>query len=404
MAFKIFLFAVLFLRIILFNIPSFQIDMNAWESWSYRLVTLGLSNFYSFDYFADYFPGYLYILWIFGSFYHFIFPQLSFSNIGFEFMVKFITTLFDIGTAYYIYKIVNKYLPKFSKFAALFYLVNPAVIFNSSVWGQIDGIFTFFLVYSCFLLTEVKKPIESSFVSSIAVLIKPHSLALLPAFVLYNFKFYEKYLVVVLLILLLVPIIMSIPFFPNNPVLGLVSLSRSSANVYPFTSLFAFNFWGILGWWKSDKSSLFSLSYQIWGFVLYAVSMIFILYPAVKNKIKSKHFYLVSFLSFMSFYLFLTRMHERYLFASLAFILIAAFINKSKLLGLIYFFISIVHFINLWYVYYYYNFVYNDIKTGNNFFYMAIDGNKTILSLAVIACFVTVLVYYYKSFNEKISK
>jgi len=404
MVLKILFAAVLFLRIILFNLPSFHTDMSAWESWSYKLVSLGPANFYSENYFSDYFPGYLYILWIAGGFYHFIFPNVSFADLKFESMIKLITLAFDIATAYFIYKIVNNYSKKFSKLSALLYMLNPAVIFNSSIWGQVDGIFTFFIVYSCFLLTEVKKPIASSFLSSLAILIKPQSLAILPMILLYNLKFYKKHLAIILLVVTFIPIFLSLPFFVNDPLLGLINLGKNAASVYPYSSLFAFNFWGIFGFWKTDQNIFLIFPYQAWGFILYTVSIILVVYPFIKNKTKQKHFYIASSLSFMAFFLFLTRMHERYLFPFLAFVLIASFISKSKILALMYVVVSIINLINLWYVYYFYNFVYNNAEAAENFFYQFINQNNSIFSIVTILCFILTLIYYYKSFNEKISK
>lgn len=406
MVLKILLATVIFLRVILFSLPSFHIDMSAWESWSYRLVSVGPSNFYSENYFSDYFPGYLYILWVAGEIYSSIFPNLSFADLKFETMIKLITLAFDIATSYYIYKIVNNYSKKLSKLSALLYLFNPAVIFNSSIWGQVDGVFTFFIVYSCFML-EIKKPVVSSFFASIAILIKPQSLAIIPMILLYNFKFYKRHLVKILLIVTFIPIVLSVPFFINNPLFGLINLAQNASSVYPYSSLFAFNFWGLFGFWKPDQNIFLVFPHQIWGFILYAVSMILIVYPFIKNETKQKHFYIASSLSFLSFFIFLTRMHERYLFPFLAFVLIATFISKSKILALVYLIISFINVINLWYVYYFYNFVYNSSKVADSFEYHAhqfIGQNSSVFSITTVACFILILIYYYKSFNEKISK
>lgn len=401
---KLLFILILTLRIILFNLQSFHIDMTDWESWSYRLINLGISNFYSGNYFVDYFPGYLYILWIIGKVYHFIFPSLSFASYNFEIIIKFVTTLFDLGTAFYVYKIVHKYSSKLASASALLYLANPAVIFNSSVWGQIDGVFTFFLVYSCYLLTEIKKPLKSSFFYSIAILIKPQSLALFPVMILQNFKSFKRNILAVLFITFITPVILSIPFFINNPIFGLINLSTNSINVYPYSSLFAFNLWGIFGWWQSDNISFFNLTYKTWGIILYAFSTFLIIYPIIKNKLTPQRLYIAYSLSFIVFYLFLTRIHERYLFPFLAFILIASFINKSKILIGFYFLISLIHVFNLWYVYYFYNFVYNNIKSDSNLLFKFITDYHIIFSIVLILSFISITLLYYRLVYEKINK
>lgn len=396
-------FIILFLRVVLFILPSFQIDMSDWQAWSYRLTTIGFQNFYSQNYFSDYFPGYLYILWLVGNFYHFVFSNLSFANFRFEVLIKLVTTIFDLGTAFYIYKIVNNYSPKFAHLSALLYLINPAVIFNTSVWGQIDGIFTFFLIYSSYLLTETKRPLLSGFSSGLSILLKPHALAFLPVMLSYYLKFFRKQLPKILIIIFFTPIILSIPFFINDPFFGLFNLAQRSVNVYPFSSLFAFNFWGIFNWspWQPDNKTIV-FSYKTWGVILYGISLLIILIPLIKHKFSHLKFYLGTSISFFSFYLFLTRMHERYLFPFLAFILIASLIRKSKKLLGIYLLISLVHFINLWYVYYYYNFVYNNPIEINNSIFNFIGDNHSVFSLITIISFLFLLIFYLS--DEKISK
>lgn len=395
MLFKILFFLLVILRITLFTFPSFETDMNAWKSWAERLNTTGPSNFYSPDYFSDYFPGYLYILWFMGGIYKFIFPHLYFSDFKFEAFIKLVTLLFEIGTTYYIYKITEKFFPKFKFLPPILYLGNPAAIFNSSIWGQIDAVFTFFLVYSSYLLTNARKPILSSFWSAVGLMIKPYSLPILPLLFVYNLKLYRKFLPAVILIIPLVILLLSVPFF-GDP-LRLIDLAKRSSNVYPYTSIFAFNFWGIFGWWKPD-SDIFILSYQTLGQIMYLFLLGIIIFPWIKNKVKPEFFYTAVSLSFFSLFLFLTRMHERYLFPILPFILISAFLNKSKLLLSIYFLVTLIHLLNLLFVYYYYEYVYLNSNFSSNIFYKLINDNHGILSVLNIMIFVVILFVYYKKF------
>lgn len=373
--------------------------MNDWKSWALKLQDSGPSNFYSQNYFSDYFPGYLYILWTSGSIFNFL--SIPINSFQFEVFLKTVTTLFDIGSAFYIYKVVSNYNKKFAIFAPVLYLLNPAIIFNTSVWGQIDGIFTFFLILSFYFLIEKKKIYESSFTTSLGILIKPHSLAILPVLLINDFQNFSRQKFIKSLILgFLVLILMSLPFFPNNPILGIFQLGLKSQNIYPFTSLFAFNFWGIFGWWKPD-SLTFVFTYKTWGIIIYTISILLIIVPLIKKKSDPKYFYLTSALSLLAFFLFPTRIHERYPFPFLAFILISAIIKKSKFLFAIYIISSIVHFINLWFVYYYYNFVYNNPKFASNIFYLFINENYKFFSILMVVSFVILLIFYYKTYAKK---
>jgi len=403
---KIMLFITLLIRIALFFVPGFRIDISDWEGWAIRLNSTGFSNFYSSG-FSDYFPGYLYILWGIGKVFNLAFPLVSFTSMPFEIFIKSVTTIFDIGSTYYIYKIILRYKPTHATWAALLYFANPAVIFNSSVWGQIDGIMIFFLIYSAYSLIEIKKSLRWSFLYSLGILVKPQSLILVPVMILSNIRFFNFY--VALRGLIFIPlflIIFSIPFFQRD-LFGIFNLSLKSINVYPFTSLFAFNFWAIFDWWKNDSLFWFIFSYKTWGLIIFSLALILIIIPTLRKIKNLQVLYVAMSLSLMAFYLFSTRIHERYLLPFIPFFLIGSIIGKTKenfLIG-IYLLVSLVHFLNLWYVYYYYNYVYNNLNNNyvysnsnnvQNILYIFINNYNKFFSGILIICFLIVVTIYYK--------
>lgn len=368
--------------------------MNDWKGWSERLAQVGPQNFYSQNYFSDYFPGYLYVLWFGGYLFNLL--QLSIGSLYFDLFAKAITTLFDFGSAYYIFKIIKSVNKSRAHLASVSYLLNPAVIFNTSVWGQVDGIFTFFLIASFYYLIQKKDLFKSSPLFLLGVLVKPQSLPLLPLLLFIGLKNFPRVKFLKSLALgIAIFILLSLPFFPKNPILGIFNLAASSQDVYKYTSLFAFNFWSLIGWWKDD-GTIFILSYKIWGMILFLISTLLIFIPIFRKKIDLSQYFFASSLSLFSFFLLLTRIHERYLFPFLAFILITAMLRKSKFLFLVYILSSIIHFINLWFVYYYYNFVYNNPSLANNLFYSFINNNYKIFSIVLLILFVSLFIFYYK--------
>lgn len=378
--------------------------MNLWIAWSERLVSIGPLSFYSTHYFSDYFPGYLYILWALGSLHSFIFPFSQFNTFSFEVFIKSVTTIFDIGTAYYIFKIIQRHQKPLAVLGFILYLANPAIIFNSSIWGQVDGVFTFFLVLTTYSLLENKDNLKSNIFLSLAILIKPQSLAMLP--IIFMKSFGDKNIFDTIKKLFLIPIlliILSLPFFINDPIFGLANLGQKATAVYPYTSLFAFNFWSLFGFWESDEKTWINISYQAWGLIIYGVSVVLIIIPPLLKKIKDNFYlYLSISLSFLVFYLFLTRMHERYIFPFLAFILIASLIKRSKKLLGIYIISTLIHLANLWYVYYYYNFVFKGIGE-ENVIYSTLSENYKIFSIALISiCIYLFVIYLLPTFKPKI--
>lgn len=397
---------VIFFRLILILLPSFRIDMNDWKAWSARLVEVTPVHFYSPTYFSDYFPGYLYILWFLGFSYHLLFPQLSIFGLGFELYLKFLTNIFDLATAFYIYKIIYRYQKRGALIAVVFYLANPGLTFNSSVWGQVDGILTFFLVYSAYSLIELRKINLFILSSTISILMKPQGLAIFPILLIYywiSFKV-KKFLNILFIPLLLV--LLSLPFFLSDPILGLFHLFQKSTATYPYTSMFSYNFWSFAGWWISDSTKFLSLSYQIWGVILFTLSLILIFKPLLLKKNYQNRFliYLAICLSSFAFFLFLTRIHQRYLFPFFSFLLIAASIKNSVYIKIIYAILSTVYLINLGYVYYYYNYVYANSKFVPGLIYNFLSTNYNVLTIINLIGFGLLLWLYYNFSRSNVTK
>lgn len=394
----ILLVSVVIIRLILVLLPSFKIDMTDWQAWSARIAEVTPFYFYGPNYFADYFPGYLYMLWFLGKSFYILLPHLSIFSIEFEIYLKLFTNLFDLGTAYYIYKIVYRYQYKFALIAPIFYLANPALIFNSSVWGQVDGILTFFLVYSAYCLIELKRAYRFNFFSALSIIVKPQGLAIFPVMIIYllsNFNF-KKYFSLVIIPTLL--ILLSLPFFSKDPILGLFHLFQKSASTYPYTSMFSYNFWSFAGWWIPDSTKFLDLTFQVWGVVFYLTALIFILLPLIFRRNKDNFFiYFALALTSFAFFLFLTRIHQRYLFPFFSFLLITALIRNSLKIKIIYLALSFIHLINLLYVYYYYNYVYPNPKFSSLLIYKFLSTNYNLFTLLNLFGFGLLVLIYYKA-------
>ncbi|MGH2369222.1 MAG: hypothetical protein ACRDI2_13585, partial [Chloroflexota bacterium] len=55
--------------------PPFPYDMNTWIAWGERLREVGPNAFYAEGYFANYTPGYMYVLWLVAVFNHAFFAS-----------------------------------------------------------------------------------------------------------------------------------------------------------------------------------------------------------------------------------------------------------------------------------------------------------------------------------------
>lgn len=388
----------LFIRVLLMPLPGFYVDVNDWFGWAVRLNEVGYSKFYSDQLFSDYAPGFLYVLSILG----FLKNTLNLDEGIFYLLLKTPAILSEIILGVLIYKDTVKLGSLFyARLAGSLILFNPAFIFNSAVWGQIDGILALFFYLAIYFL-RLNKLVLSSVLIGISFLIKPQTVAVLPLYFLFFIRYFTvKNSVRLTVPFLLVILIFSLPFFISKPFTGLLNQIINAANVYPYTSLFAFNFWGAVGFWVPDNLSQ-GISYKVIGIILLGIYWIIISLFYFK---KSINIYSMAALATLGFYFLPTRIHERYLYPAIPFLILAAMVLKSRLLIFLTVFLSGLHFLNLYYVYVYYNEIYPDLPKllYNPIIYGLLDIQGRNLSVLSTAIFVLISIVLIQS-NEKSKK
>ena len=205
----------------------------------------GFSKFY--DGWSDYFPGYLYVLWLLGKI-RGILPDVL--------LHKLPSIFSDLLTGYLIYKIARKFLSeKRSLLLTSFYVFNPAVLANSTLWGQIDSLVCLFSLLTIFLLD--KSILFSAVALSVGTLIKPQVAFLSPLvlFLLIDKRKKIKGIVSYIFLAGTIFLLGFLPFksFGKNLFIFIFERLNLSLNQYPYTSVNAFNFWGLFGFWKPDN-------------------------------------------------------------------------------------------------------------------------------------------------------
>jgi Gpi18-like mannosyltransferase len=282
--------------------------------------------------------------------------------------MKVPAALADLSIGYLIYKIVKENRStKAGLIATSALLFNPVLIFNSSIWGQIDAVFSLLLLVSLYLV--VKERLWLAFgCLGLAFLIKPQTVLFLPLVFLYFLKKNQAVSEILAGVLVFIATIflLSWPFFTGDPILGLPKLILRSASTYPYTSIFAMNFWGIFGTWKPDSATFLGLSYLHWGTILIFLGLILAWGLFWKAKGLSAIF-LAASLVVLAFFMLPTRVHERWLYAFFPFFLVAAAQTNKWQLYFIYFLFSTIHFFNLYFVYTYYNVNFLKIEPIANF-------------------------------------
>lgn len=384
------------IRIMFSFLPAFEYDQNAFRFWSIRLAELGPAQFYSNQVFTNNPIGFLYILWAIGSIKIYLLSNSLFSqsNQYYDLLLKLPASIADIASAVLIYLMTRKKLGEiWALLGFSLYAFNPAMIFESAIFGQYNGIAVFFLLLATYSIFVKKNSGVASCLFAVAVAFKPQTFAFTPVLGLYfilnakPLEWFRNFFIFLATLLLIF-----YPFFPTNPVSGLLYVSQNSAGVYNCTSCFAFNFWGIFGNWQNDLQTFTGIAYAQWGIILLLAALLpLLLLKPIRLKLQPPFFYLTSAATLMAFFMLLTRVHERWLFFFFPFLALAAIMLKSKILIIFYLFMSALSILNVYTAYAYYN---NSLRITN----LPVDyllNNFKLFSLISFLSFILFLILFF---------
>ena len=291
----------------------------------------------------DYPPIYLFFLRITGAIYGVIGEEVH--DYTEMLLMKMWPILGDIICAVALYYVFKKKSPVTGLVAMGLWMFNPSAIFNGSFWGQTDSIMCLALLVS-FVALEKNKPILASILFALAGMTKYQCLFFTPLFLAelyYKFKL-SKFLKGIGAAATTVAAVF-IPFMigSKNPLLFL-DVYLGGQGSYPYCTLNAYNIYGLFGLnWVEDNEGALSVLYPL-GFVLVLALIALMILAYIYAKRKSV--WVMGFVFMNTLFMFMTRMHERYQFVVLIFILMAALVHKHR--GFFYSFVAIsfITFIN----------------------------------------------------------
>lgn len=364
----IILIAIAFICRIIFSFlfRNFKSDMGLFINWTECLYELGPQKLY-INSSCDYPPGYMYVLWALS----YVIEWLK--SIGADYSLTVLTLKFpamitDIATSLLIYKIAKKkQTQKKAVFLMSIYLFNPAVILNSSVWGQVDSILAFMVLLTIYLVYK-KKMCWSYLTFCLGFLMKPQIIFIAPIVFLgiISNVFIRNFSVKKLLKNLacglgsvLISLILCLPFDLFNVIVQY----KDTMTSFPYATFNAYNFWAMLGLNEKSQETewLFGAPVYMWGYFFVVVICLLILYIWFfvykrKKEWNNSYFYLAALL-IVGVFAFLVRMHERYMFPAMALMLAFCAIDYSVRNILLYAIITAIHYINVVTIYRYYCYV-----------------------------------------------
>lgn len=309
-------------------INGYETDIMCFTGWSQNAYKLGLSAFYGGVGFADYPPGYIYVLYLTG-FITDIF-NIDTSSVLYNFILKLPPMAADVLTAAVIYKFA-KTKTSGNKAAALcaIYAFNPLVYLTSALWGQVDSVFALLIVLALITLYN-KEHIISAGIYALALLVKPQALVLFPVYIFYIITFIKtegiKAVKTVFLSVIsgaAVFFAMLVPFSFDKGFSWVFELYYNTLSSYPYATLNAPNFFGMLG---ANGTELAGTAYPAFsfGFIILICVLSALIY------FKKRNIFATGAVLVSGMYVLAAKMHERYIFPVFAMLLIFAVSENKK--------------------------------------------------------------------------
>lgn len=329
---------------------GYAADISTFSAWAAHAAE-GLTSFYSPGYFADYPPGYIYLLWLIGKLR--LILGIDFDTPAFMVLLKFPAILADCATVWLLFRLGIRYWnPGAALILAALYAFNPAVILDSSVWGQVDSVLTLPILLGVMLLE--KKPAGAGAAFAAALLIKPQALIFAPLPLLWfgiRLLRRERHAAADLLVFsgtaIAVFCLVILPFAMNESPTWIISKYGSTLASYPYATLNAFNLFALTGGNTAPVDQrLLLLTYGKWGNIFIVLTVIFTAIVMLRGKEPSRLWYTPLFLS-ASVFILAAKMHERYMFPALALTLGFHIVSRDKLALLLYAGFSTAQFLNV---------------------------------------------------------
>ncbi len=161
--------------IIAYLLPGsgFGVDLASFRYWASNLADQGPWGFYGRDFFHDYTPGYLYVLWLVGL------VGKVFGGVGD--LIKIPPIVADLAIGWLVHSMILELggRRRLALAGALVAVLNPLSWFDSVVWGQVDSFGVVFLLLGLRELWR-DRPERSAVYTVIAAIIKPQLGILVP--------------------------------------------------------------------------------------------------------------------------------------------------------------------------------------------------------------------------------
>ncbi len=302
--------------------PGYYNDINLYRVWALDLFEHGPANAYP-GFYVNYPPGALYASWVVGIIAH----LTGVTGETLRVLVESPPLVADFLLAGCVFVLVRRWgrSKRVAWFAMLAIALNPALIYDSLVWGQSDSMLALPLFMS--IMAALDSEFELAWaLGAFALVIKPQALTYLPILGVWTLlradsgRWWRSALAFVAVIVVAIA-----PFK--------IDRYFSSIQLFAYTSNNAFNFMAMLGGYNvPDSNTLGGVSFFTIGMVL---SMS--LYPVAAwllwRRPTTRNFWCAVFLTSFGTFVLSSRMHERYSYLAVVMTVPLAVVEPAMLIG-----------------------------------------------------------------------
>ncbi len=333
--------AGLALRLLFVTNPGHVVDLQTFGQWALAAAGNPWDRAYEATN-ANYPPGALLMFELVGRAYR----ALGYSDpVSLRVALKLPNLLFDCIGGGVAFAIAARFVePRRALLAALAYDLNPAIIYDSSLWGQNDSITTVTALAAVWCMLAGRRAL-AWIVLAFAILNKPPVLILAPLFALDALVAPDgpprrRALIetaIGAIAALACGYLVALPFYTDRAIFDvyarMIAWYDIGSSLYPFTSANAFNVYALFGdFFAPDTVPVFFIPLKYWADAAFAAlaCVIFARYVRLRGE---RAFLEACFLVLLAFFLVLTEMHERYLMYALAFAPALAPLHRRYLWG-----------------------------------------------------------------------
>ncbi len=342
--------AGLFVRLYLgYTAQGFSTDIDTFKGWAMELNRVGFGQIYrEEDLFLDYPPGYLYVLWALERLRRGL--GLSWESTAYTLIIKLPAIVADLGCGCGLLLWGRRRLGEsLALLTAGAFLFCPAVTVNSAQWGQIDSVSTLVLFAAVACLYR-RRYLPAGALYGLGLALKPQALIFAPVFLFLALKRRAfGGLGVGIGAAVGTVLLLATPFTQGFDYLWLLQEYRTTLDSYNYYSVNAYNLWTLLGrnWWvlpEGNAAWVLSLAAPVAATICCA-GLVF------GSKREDAVFAAPAVLMGVM-YLFGVKMHERYLYPVLLFLLVAFLCTRDRRLPRVFGLTAALHFLNVAHVLY----------------------------------------------------